>query len=71
MPQGVIKKLVPERGFGFVSGEYDDIFFHHSAVVDQRFEDLHEGQTVEYSLESESSTSVRGSGPRAVSVRPV
>ncbi|NUQ64107.1 MAG: cold shock domain-containing protein [Pirellulales bacterium] len=69
MPQGVIKKLVTERGFGFLSGEHDDVFFHHSAVVEQRFEDLREGQTVEYVLEEEAAA-VQGAGPRAVSVRP-
>jgi CspA family cold shock protein len=71
MPQGVIKRLVAERGFGFVSGERDDIFFHRSAVADDGFADLREGQTVEYELEDEETAAVRGAGPRALSVRPV
>ncbi|NLX96681.1 MAG: cold shock domain-containing protein [Rhodopirellula sp.] len=71
MPQGVIKKLVPQRGFGFISGQHDDVFFHQSAVVDPRFEDLHEGQIVEYLLEEEKASAERGFGPRAVSVRQV
>lgn len=69
--QGVIKKLVPQHGLGFISGEHDDVLFHHSAVVDSRFADLHEGQTVEYVLEEEAVGGLRVSGPRAVSVRPV
>jgi cold shock protein len=65
--RGTIKKLVLDRGFGFIkptSGA--DVFFHHSGVADgQRFEDLKEGQTVEF-------TSTMGpKGPRAEGVQPV
>lgn len=73
MPQGVIKKLVLDRGFGFIAGgeRGADVFFHHSAVVDARFDDLKEQQTVEYELEDEDSGRGKGKGPRAASVRPV
>lgn len=50
MPQGKIKRLVSDRGFGFVEGEKDDLFFHHSEVQGVAFEELREGQTVEYSI---------------------
>ena len=33
MPQGTIKKLVADRGFGFISGDRGDVFFHHSSVA--------------------------------------
>ena len=69
MPQGVIKKLVSDRGFGFISAEGGDIFFHHSSVTEVSFDDLQEGQPVEYEL-AEGSTP-RGKGPRAASVKPV
>ena len=49
MPQGRIKKLVSDRGFGFIEGERGELFFHRSAVKDTPFEDLREGQMVEYS----------------------
>lgn len=65
MPQGTIKKLVSDKGFGFIDGERGDLFFHHSALADATFESLHEGQTVEYE-ESEGPK-----GPRASSVKPV
>ena len=55
MPQGVIKKLVPDKGFGFIVGDSGEYFFHHSAVQDEGFEALREGQTVEYQ---------EGSGPK-------
>ncbi len=48
MPQGTIKKLVLDKGFGFIEGERGDVFFHHSAVDGGVFDTLQEGQTVEY-----------------------
>jgi CspA family cold shock protein len=72
MPQGVIKKLVSDRGFGFISAERGDIFFHHSSVTGVSFDDLQEGQTVEYELEESGGGSQgRGKGPRASSVKTV
>ena len=64
MPQGKIKKLVSERGFGFIEGERgDDLFFHHSTLQGATVEELCEGQVVEYEVG-------RGpKGPRAESVR--
>jgi CspA family cold shock protein len=56
MPQGKIKKLVSDRGFGFVEGgQGEDLFFHNSAVQGVAFEELREGQMVEYEV---------GSGPK-------
>mgnify|MGYP005834054283 CR=1 FL=1 len=66
--QGVIKKLVADRGFGFIAADRGDVFFHHSAVVDGQFDDLKEGQRVEYELEQSRRTD---RGPRASSVKPL
>ena len=64
MPQGKIKRLVSDRGFGFIEGEAGDLFFHHSEVQDATFEELQEGQTVEYEVgegrKGPCATSVRG-----------
>ena len=68
MPQGVIKRIVADRGFGFISGDREDVFFHHSVVEDNKFDDLQEGQTVEYEIE-QSEGGRKGKGPRAASVR--
>jgi cold shock protein len=65
MPQGTIKKIVTDKGFGFISGEKGDIFFHLSSVQGKRFEELTEGESVEYETE------VSQKGPRAVSVRAI
>ena len=65
MSQGVIKKLIADKGFGFIEGESGELFFHHSAVEDGVFDTLQEGQTVEF-------TEGRGpKGPRAEAVKPV
>ena len=65
MPQGVIKKLVTDKGFGFIEGERGDLFFHHSAVQETSMEELQVGQRVAYE-------EGRGpKGPRAENVRPV
>ena len=51
MPQGKIKKLVSDRGFGFVQTEDNsDLFFHHSEVQGCTFEELQEGDAVEYEV---------------------
>jgi CspA family cold shock protein len=65
MSQGKIKRLVADRGFGFVEGERGDVFFHHSDVEGVPFDDLREGQTVEYEV------SQGQKGPRATNVRLV
>lgn len=64
MSQGTIKKLT-DKGFGFIEGERGDIFFHHSSVENGAFDNLYEGQSVEY-VEGEGPK-----GPRAESVRVV
>ncbi len=69
MPQGTIKKIVADRGFGFLSGEGGDVFFHHSSVEDAGFDDLQEGQVVEYEVQQEGDGG-RGKGPRASLVKP-
>lgn len=64
MPEGTIKKLVTEKGFGFIEGERGDIFFHHSALIGIAIEELQEGQRVEYEVGSGPK------GPRAENVKP-
>ena len=51
MSQGVIKKLISDKGFGFITrDDGDDLFFHHSSVEGGQFESLREGQTVEFTV---------------------
>lgn len=45
MPKGTIKKLVADKGFGFIKTEKGpDVFFHQSIVADGEFDNLAVGQ---------------------------
>ena len=48
--EGTIKRLT-DKGFGFISdGSDKDLFFHSSAMQGARFDDLREGQKVEFTV---------------------
>ena len=66
MAQGTIKKLVSDRGFGFISSPSGDIFFHHSVVVDNKFDELKEGQAVTYEITTGPDERGRDKGPRGL-----
>ena len=64
MPQGKIKKVIADKGFGFIEGEQGDLFFHHSALEGTAIEAIRVGQAVTYN-------EGRGpKGPRAENVKP-
>ncbi len=51
MANGVIKKLITDRGFGFIQpAEGSDIFFHSSEVQGVGYDALREGQAVEFDM---------------------
>jgi len=55
MAEGTIKKLVTERGFGFILPEGEvasdkDLFFHRTSVDGSGYDSLREGQLVTYEL---------------------
>ncbi|NIS62005.1 MAG: cold shock domain-containing protein [Proteobacteria bacterium] len=64
--KGTVKRLIRERGFGFISAEDGrEIFFHRSALEGIDFETLEQGNSVEFNVE-------RGpKGPRAVNVKMI
>jgi CspA family cold shock protein len=50
---GTIKKIVREKGFGFIVPDdgSDDVFFHRSRLgAKVQFEDLREGDEVEFQV---------------------
>lgn len=53
MAQGTIKRLVRDRGFGFIQPDegQTDLFFHRSGVEGEGFDSLMEGQPVEFDRE--------------------
>ena len=64
--EGKIKRLIRERGFGFIVAENGkEIFFHRSALGEEDFDALEEGTSVEFDLETGPK------GPRAMNVRVV
>lgn len=66
MHTGKVKKLVRDRGFGFISDtDGNEVFFHQSSVMDTRFDALTEDQQVEFDVEKSPK------GPRAINVKVV
>lgn len=64
MNTGKIKKLVRDRGFGFISDtDGREVFFHQNALVDVKFDALNEDQAVSYDVEKSDK------GLRAANVR--
>jgi CspA family cold shock protein len=64
MGTGTIKRLVRDRGFGFILAQDGvELFFHRSALQGEGFDGLTEGQAVEFDVEK------GGKGPRAANVR--
>ena len=62
--QGTIKKIVRDRGFGFIQADDGrEIFFHRSSLQQLDFDTLKEGEKVEFDVER------TGKGPRAINVR--
>ena len=60
---GKVKWFSPEKGYGFIAREGgDDVFVHFSAIQDEVFKTLNEGQDVEFEI-------VEGArGPQAANV---
>lgn len=49
MAEGTIKRIVGDRGFGFITqADGSEIFFHRSKVAGDGFDSLTEGQRVTY-----------------------
>ncbi|MDF0479494.1 cold-shock protein [Vagococcus sp. PNs007] len=64
MEKGSVKWFNAEKGFGFIERENEggDVFVHFSAIQDEGFKTLEEGQAVTFDVE----TSDRG--PQATNV---
>jgi cold shock protein len=66
MHAGKIKKVVRERGFGFISDtDGREVFFHQSGLIDVNFEALSESQEVQFDVEQSPK------GPRAINIKVV
>jgi CspA family cold shock protein len=70
MTTGTIKKIVGDRGFGFIApatpaADGKDLFFHRADVGGNGFDSLREGQAVTYVL----GTDERRGSPKALQVK--
>jgi len=66
MPEGTIKKLMTDKGFGFIkTAGTKDLYFHSSSLQGVTLDQLQVGQKVSYT-EGQSPK-----GPRAENVKPV
>ena len=65
MNKGTIKKLVADRGFGFIAADDGKEYFFHRSGVDStlNFDSLRGGETVAFDIEQSQK------GPRASRVR--
>ena len=65
MPTGTIKRLVPDRGYGFIqTAEERDLFFHRSELQGVDYDSLRGGQQVEFEVGQD-----RNGRPQATRVR--
>jgi len=61
---GKVKKLIRDKGFGFIKDvDGRQVFFHKSTIIDNRFDSLIEDQLVEFEVEKSDK------GPRAFNVK--
>jgi cold shock protein len=65
MTTGTIKKVVADRGFGFIAAEDSKEYFFHRGALDSTldFDRLSGGERVEFEVETSPK------GPRAAKVR--
>jgi CspA family cold shock protein len=63
MPTGTVKKLVLERGFGFIAAEDGKEYFFHRSGTEGDFDRLMGGEKVSFEIEASPK------GPRAKSIR--
>jgi cold shock protein len=65
VPAGTIKKLVTDRGFGFIAAEDGTEYFFHRSGLDPtlNFDSLNGGESVQFEIEASQK------GPRAHRVR--
>merc|ERR1719264_797063 len=71
--KGVVKFFNPERGFGFIQSEEEDIFVHYTGIESTGgFRSLADGEDVDFDVETDGSgkrRAVRVTGPGGAPVK--
>ena len=68
--RGRIKKMVRDRGFGFIRGEDGkEVFFHRSGMNGSEYDSMNEGDSVEYVIQ-EGPRGARAEHVRTVTAEP-
>ena len=64
---GTVKWFNATKGYGFIVQDNGgkDVFVHHSAILQEGYRSLEEGQRVQYDVEQTPK------GPAAANVRPI
>jgi cold shock CspA family protein len=70
---GTIKRLDPDRGFGFIQTEGRDVYFHAVDIGDEIFRRLQPDQPVsfEYAPRERNIEPEQRKGPRAIKLTPL
>jgi CspA family cold shock protein len=63
MANGTVKRIMHDKGFGFIRDERGQEYFFHRSGVDGNFDELDQDQKVSFEVEDSSK------GPRAKDVR--
>src|SRR5258705_7790685 len=68
---GTIKRISPDRGFGFIATEGRDVYFHAVDIGDEIFRQLQPDQpvTFEYAPREKNVEPSEQKGPRAVKLK--
>jgi CspA family cold shock protein len=66
MSEGKIKRMMRDRGYGFIAGaDGKEVFFHRSELQDVEFDDLSEGDSLQFEVAQGAK------GPQAVKIKRV
>ncbi len=66
MHTGKIKKIISDRGFGFINDtDGRELFFHQSSLIDTKLSDLSEDTQVEFDIENSPK------GPCAINIHVI
>jgi cold shock CspA family protein len=66
--RGIVDRLAPEGGFGFITADGEEFFFHRSGLNGVDFEELAPGSDVEFEIATHAEGDQPGEHRRAVNV---